>query len=133
MDFLILRPLSPKTGYHFFEGWGGWGVVGWGSTVFAQKAPSSGEAYLSRIKPRGNGNAADCRVIDCWFESWSDDCRTRRRRHLRPTRVQTADQKVCGRLHYHSATACPENSSPPHCLEPGLPLTKNPNCVFLSD
>ena len=29
MDFLILRPLPPKTGYHFFEGgWGG-GVGGW--------------------------------------------------------------------------------------------------------
>ena len=27
MDFLILRPLPPKTGYHFFEGGvgGGWG------------------------------------------------------------------------------------------------------------
>ena len=23
MDFLILRPLPPKTGYHFFEGGGG--------------------------------------------------------------------------------------------------------------
>ena len=29
MDFLILRPLSPKTGYHFFEGGVG-GVGGWG-------------------------------------------------------------------------------------------------------
>ena len=30
MDFLILRPLPPKTGYHFFEGgWGG-GVGGGG-------------------------------------------------------------------------------------------------------
>ena len=29
MDFLILRPLPPKTGYHFFEGGGGWGW-GWG-------------------------------------------------------------------------------------------------------
>ena len=28
MDFLILRPLPPKTGYHFFEG--GWGGVGGG-------------------------------------------------------------------------------------------------------
>ena len=34
MDFLILRPLPPKTGYHFFEGgvggggWGGWGGGG---------------------------------------------------------------------------------------------------------
>ena len=27
MDFLILRPLPPKTGYHFFEG-GGWGGGG---------------------------------------------------------------------------------------------------------
>ena len=44
MDFLILRPLPPKTGYHFFEGGlgggGGWG----GSKVFAQKDTSSGEA-----------------------------------------------------------------------------------------
>ena len=48
MEFLILRPLSPKTGYHFFEGgWVGVGVGGGvgGSKVFAQKAPSSGEAY----------------------------------------------------------------------------------------
>ena len=31
MDFLILRPLPPKTGYHFFEGGGGGGGVGgWG-------------------------------------------------------------------------------------------------------
>ena len=31
MDFLILRPLPPKTGYHFFEGgWGGVGVGGGG-------------------------------------------------------------------------------------------------------
>ena len=45
MDFLILRPLPPKTGYHFFGGWvgggGGGGVksfclIGykqWGHTV----------------------------------------------------------------------------------------------------
>ena len=47
MDFLILRPLSSKTGYHFFEvGWGvGGGVGGGGSKVFAQEAPSSGETY----------------------------------------------------------------------------------------
>ena len=36
MDFLILRPLPPKTGYHFFEGgWGGvWGWVGGGVKSF---------------------------------------------------------------------------------------------------
>ena len=39
---LILRPLSPKTGYHFFEGGVG---VGGGSKVFSQKAPSSGETH----------------------------------------------------------------------------------------
>ena len=32
MDFLILRPLPPKTGYHFFEGGGG-GVGGVGGGV----------------------------------------------------------------------------------------------------
>ena len=34
MDFLILRPLSPKTGYHFFEGGG---VVGGGGGGAGQK------------------------------------------------------------------------------------------------
>ena len=40
MDFLILRPVPPKTGYHFFEGgWGGVksccliGYKQWGRTV----------------------------------------------------------------------------------------------------
>ena len=45
MDFLILRPLSPKTGQHFFEGGVGVGgglVGGGGSKVFAEKAPSNG-------------------------------------------------------------------------------------------
>ena len=51
MDFLILRPLPPKTGYHFFEGgvggggWGGGGVksfclIGykqWGRTVLVTR------------------------------------------------------------------------------------------------
>ena len=62
MDFLILRPLPPKTGYHFFER-GGWGWVGWGggSKVFAQKATSSGEAHPSLNSRRSNGNAADAK------------------------------------------------------------------------
>ena len=61
MDFLILRPLPPKTGYHFFEGGGGW--VGWGggSKVFAQKATSSGEAQRSSHNRRSDGNTADVR------------------------------------------------------------------------
>ena len=36
MDFLILRPLPPKTRYHFFEGGGG--GVGGVSKVFDQNA-----------------------------------------------------------------------------------------------
>ena len=52
MDFLILRPLPPKTGYHFWGGgWGGLGVGvgGGGSKVFAQQASSSGEAECCSI------------------------------------------------------------------------------------
>ena len=63
MDFLILRPLSPKTGYHCFEGGGGGG--GGGSKVFAQKAPSSGEASCYHTtagrmvtQPVGGGSGA---------------------------------------------------------------------------
>ena len=45
MYFLILRPLPPKTGYHFFEGGGGGGVksfclIGykqWGRTVLVTR------------------------------------------------------------------------------------------------
>ena len=55
MDFLILRPLSPETGYHFFEG----GV----SKVCAQKASSSGQNQYCQNKQRFNGNAADRRQV----------------------------------------------------------------------
>ena len=55
MDFLILRPLPPKTGYHFFEGggWGGWGGVKsfrskgskqWGRTSLTHNCWSNGNA-----------------------------------------------------------------------------------------
>ena len=57
---------------------GGWGV-GVGSKVFAQKAPSSGEAYSCPAKRQSNGNAADCNVLGRRFESWSVDSRRRRR------------------------------------------------------
>ena len=58
MDFLILRPLPPKTGYHFFEGGVGVGGGG-GSKVFAEQATSSGDARYCQHGQRSNGNAAD--------------------------------------------------------------------------
>ena len=106
--FFILRPLSPETGYHIL------GMGGGGSKVCAQKAPSSGEAWCCHNKPRSNGTAADCRILGWRSEPWSVDCGRWRRHHVRPTGVQTADQKVCGQLHYHSGTACPVDHFPPH-------------------
>ena len=41
MDFLILRPLPPKTGYHFFEGGGG-GVGGWGQKFLLNRLQAVG-------------------------------------------------------------------------------------------
>ena len=76
MDFLILRPLSPKTGYHFFEGGGLGGSKG--SKVFAQQAPSSGEAIRYHIKLWSNGKATCCKVLGRRFESRLVDCRRHR-------------------------------------------------------
>ena len=53
MDFLILRPLPPKTGYHFFEGgvggWG-WGVGGGGQKFLLNR--------LQAVGAHGAGNTA---------------------------------------------------------------------------
>ena len=40
----------------------------------------------------------------------------------RLTRIRTADQHVCGWVHYHSTVARFDSS--PHCLKPSLPLKK---------
>ena len=125
MDFLILRPLSPKTGYHFFEGGVGGGG---GSKVFAEKAPSNGRhLYVTFTLGRmvthptadflvggsnpGVGPPAATPLL-CWP-------------------YQGLNRRGC--LHYHSATADSETTCSPHCWEPCLPLTKKPKCVFLSD
>ena len=46
MDFLILRPLPPKTGYHFFEG----GVGGGGQKFLLNR--------LQAVGTHGAGNTA---------------------------------------------------------------------------
>ena len=61
MDFLILRPLSPETGYHFFEK----GGVGWGGGVKSFRSEGSkhwGSLSLSHNR-RSNGNAADAKFL----------------------------------------------------------------------
>ena len=58
MDFLILRPLRPKAGYHLFGGgWVGWGgVKSFRSTGFKQP----GSPALSHQR-RSHGNAPDAK------------------------------------------------------------------------
>ena len=53
MYFLILRPLPPKTGYHFFEG--GVGGVGGGGWVGGQKFLLN---RLQAVGTHGAGNTA---------------------------------------------------------------------------
>ena len=63
MDFLILRPLSPKTGYHFFEG-GGWGWGGWrwgGVKSFRSEGSKQWGSLSLSHNHRSNGNAADAK------------------------------------------------------------------------
>ena len=42
MDFLILRPLPPRTGYHFFGGGGGWGCWGGGQKFLLNRLQAVG-------------------------------------------------------------------------------------------
>ena len=131
MDFLILRPLPPKTGYHFFErGGGGWG--GGGSKVFAQKATSSGEAERSSHSRRSNGNASKSKLAVGGSNpgqltvGGGGGAKLARPGFELPTAKFPSDALPLGHC-----VNCAEG--PPRCLGPHLPLTKNPNCVYLSD
>ena len=57
MDFLILRPLPPKTGYHFFGG----GLGGGGVKSFRSKGCKQWENLALSHDRRSNGNAADAK------------------------------------------------------------------------
>ena len=132
MDFLILRPLSPKTGYHFLGGGGG-GVGGGGGQKF----------LLNRLQAVGKLSATASPLVQWyrgqrtarsrWFESWSTDFCGGAAASSHRTRVRTADTRACGRMHYHSATTDSGNQHRPDCFIKCLLLTKNPKCVFLSD
>ena len=62
MDFLILRPLSPKTGYHFFEG-GGWGWGGGGVKSFRSEGFKQWGSTMLTHNRWSNGNTADKRFL----------------------------------------------------------------------
>ena len=108
----------------------GWG---WGSKVFAEKAPSSGEAdgchtvagrmvtqQTSAVKV-GGSNPGLPSVFDRGGGGGGIFGRAG---------FLTADQKLRGLLHYHLATASLASQGSPHCLGPCLPLTKKPKlCV----
>ena len=97
----MLRPLSPETGYHFFEGGGGV------KSFRSEGSKQWGSLSVSRNR-RSNGNAADAKFFGRWFESWSADSWRRRRRRIQPTGVRTAYRKDSGQQHYHSATDSPK-------------------------
>ena len=59
MDFLILRPLSPKTGNHFLRGGGGWGGV----KSFRSEGSKQWGTLLLSHNCRSNGNAPDAKFL----------------------------------------------------------------------
>ena len=134
MDFLILRPLSPKTGDHFFGGWGGGGVGGGGQKFLLNSLQAVGThaaantasgPMVTQLAPTVQ---AALRIVMCGL--------------LAPPAAGAPKWPVRGsnfRLHKCRSAALPLGHclscemEPPCCLKPHLPLTKNPNCVYLSD
>ena len=103
MDFLILRPLPPKTGYHFFGGgWGGggggWGVGGGGQKFLLNR--------LQAVRTHGAGNTVSGAMVTQPIPDVQACVRTPVCRILAPPpmKVLTAGHTNAGRLRYHSAT-----------------------------
>ena len=106
--------------------------MGGGSKVFAEKAPSNGRHICVTSTPGRMVTHPAAEFLGRRFESWSVDA-GRGAAAVLATGFEPPTKKFCSCLHYHSATANPETNCFPHCLDPCLPLTKNPKCVFLSD
>ena len=134
MDFLILRPLPPKTGYHFFEG-GGWGG-GWGG----------GQKFLlNRVKAvgtHGAGNRASGPMVTQPTPDVQASVRILIGRLLAPpaaAALKWADWGSNRRPHGCRSAALPLGhylacgEGPPCCLGPHLPLQKKPNACWLRD
>ena len=137
MDFLILRPLPPKTGYHFFEGGGGGGGGGWGG---GQKFLLN---RLQAVGTHGAGNPASGPMVTQPMPDSQASVRILICRLLAPPPPAAApkwpDWDSNRRPHGCRSAALPlgyylyYGEGPPCCLGPHLPLIKNPNCVYLSD
>ena len=66
MDFLILRPLPPKTGYHFFEGgWGGGWVGGGGQKFLLNRLQAVGTHGASKRASGTMVAQAPGRILVC--------------------------------------------------------------------
>ena len=134
MDFLILRPLSPKTGYHVFGGWGGGGVGGGGQKFLLNRLQAVGTHCVHHtasgpmVTQPIPDLQASIRILVCRIlapppaaaPKWPDQGSNRRQHGCR-----FAALPLGHRLDY--------GDGPPCCLGPHLPLTKNPTCVYLSD
>ena len=130
MDFLILRPLPPKTGYHFFEG-GGVGGGGGGGQKFLLNR-------LQTLGTHGAGNTVSGPIVTQPTPDVQASVRLPASLLLVPLPPAAAqkgtDLGSNRRSHGHHSAALPlGHYAPPCCLGPHLPLTKNPNCVYLSD
>ena len=129
MDFLILRPLPPKTGYHFFEG----GVGGGGQKFLLNRLQAVGTHSAGNTasgpmvtQPKPDVQAS-VRILVCRLfappppaaaQKWADWGSNRRPHGCRSAALPLGHYLYC-------------DNAPPCCLGPHLPLTKNPNCVYL--
>ena len=85
----------------------------------ADTCPSSGETHWSQDKQWPNGNAGGRRLFGRRFEPrLGEEGGGAAANSSQPTRIRTADLKLCRRLHYHSTGVGCDNTVPPHCSEP---------------
>ena len=99
-----MRPLSPKTGYHFFEGGGG---VGWGGGVksFRSEGFKQWGSTLLTHNCWSNGNTADEQFSVGGSNPGRLTIGGGGGAETHSAKVRTADPRTGDRLPYHSATA----------------------------
>ena len=103
-----------------------------GVCVFAQKAPSSGQACFDQstagrmvVQPTSSFRSAVRILVRVLLPAAAARYLPDRGSNRRPKRLGWAALPL-GHCSMWSGLS-------PHCLGPRVPLTKNPNCVLLSD